>query len=168
MAEVVGLAASIVALAGLAQTVIDFAANLKSFAHDFQTVRTELRRAVDDVDFSARTINTAQRTLHQHCKIRDAEESKVIDFIEDKHVTDYMRGQSRHIKGHVLRLDEKMESLQDSLTFWVTWKWRYSLKEDFEELRVQMQFIQVNFSLLLGTVQLEHAMRREEVDEIYM
>lgn len=168
MVEPVGLAASIVALAGLAATVIEFVENVQDIAHDFKTVRTELCRAVGHVDFSARTIDTAQSTLHQYCQNRIASGSKVIDFIEDKRVSKYMKEESRHIKEHVQRLDERVVSLQDRLTIWVTWKWRQSLKEEFEELRVQMQFIQASFAVLLGTVQLEFAMKREQTDEIMM
>lgn len=169
MAEAAGLAASIVALAGLAKTVINFAATVKSIAHDLKTVRTELSRATDSVDFSARLIDAAQSTLRKYCENREAEvSSAVIKFINDEHVMNFMSWESRYIEGHVSRLGEKVESLQDSRTFVVTWKWRHSLKDDFEELRVQIQFIQANFAVLLTTVQLEHIMRREEVDEILM
>lgn len=162
--------ASIIAVAGLANTVIKFATNVESFAHDLKTVREELRRAVSHVDFSARLLQTAQRTLKRYCRTNrdEGRSSEVIDFIEDRHVSVYIEEQSQHIEGHVQRLDEQMDSLKDKVTLFVTWKWRHSLRDKLEELRVQMQFIQVSFTLLLNTVQLEHAMGREQTDEIYM
>lgn len=168
MAEIVGLAASILALAGLAKTAIKFGKEARLFFRDFKTVRNDLRRAIRHVCFSAETINTAQGTLYKYCQHRDTRGSEVIKFIENEHVSKYMLGQSRHIRGSIRQLGKKLQLLKDQVRLWVTWQWRYSLRNEIEELRVQMQFIQVSFTLLLEAVQLEIAMTRIDRDEILM
>lgn len=52
--------------------------------------------------------------------------------------------------------------------FWFVLKWRTSLKDELEKLRVRMQLIQSNLLLLQGTLQMEAAWRRRERDDIEM
>lgn len=168
MAEAVGLAASILALAGLAKIVIKLAKEARSFAHDFKIVRTELRGDVRHVYFSAKTIYLAQNTFRKYSQKETQSISEVIKFIRENHVLDYIHGQSQHIGGQVQRLLKKILSLRDRHTLWVTWEWRRSLRKQIERLRVQMQFIQVGFTLLLETILFEIAINQERTDEVYM
>lgn len=165
MAEAVGLAASILALAGLAKTVVKFTKKVRSFAHDFKTVRAELRGDVHHVYFSAKTIYFAQKFFLKYSETT-LRNSEVIKFIRANHVSDYIFKQSQHIKERVQWFLNRILSLKDRHTLWVTWEWRRSLRKEIERLRVQMQFIQVGFTLLQETVLFEIAM--EDRDEINM
>lgn len=160
--------ASLVAVAAVPKTIYCLAKTARSIVRDFKTVGEELPWAVEQVTQSATIIDTAQGTLQMYCESREASGSKVISYIEEKRVAGYLQRQSLHIENHVQQLNEKMASLLGGLAIWVVLRWRYSLKGELEKLLVQMQFIQHNLTLLLGTIQLEWALRRGKSDEIEM
>lgn len=168
MAEVVGLLASIAALAHLANKAIKFSKKAKSILHDFKTVREDLCRAIGHVDNSARIINIAKSTMDKYCHSQSASESQVIDYVEDENVSKYWQGESQHIERHMRRLDGRLESLQDRHRFWIFLKWWHSLRNELDDLRIEMQHIQASLTLVLTTIQLEHAMKRGKRDEIEM
>lgn len=171
MAEAVGLMASIVAVAGLAKTVLNFVDNTKQLARDLKTVREELLRSVRQVGNSAKTIHLAQDTLSKYCKKMQATgQSEVISYVE-KNETIYncFEEESYWIKKDVYSLEDEIFSLLDiRLTIRVTWKWRGSLKDKIEAIRTDMDFLQTSLGLVLNCVQLNVEMRRADRNEIEM
>lgn len=165
MAEAIGLAASIIAVAGLAETAITFVKKTNRIAKDLKTVREQLRRAVGDVDISARAIRMAHGTLLAYCKNKDA--SKAIEYL-DSHASSYMETRSLYIEQHVKRLQDEMYSLRHRWTALVTWKWVISLRDEIEALRNQIMFLQHALGLMLTSVILEVILQRDSKNEIEM
>lgn len=170
MAEAVGLAASIIAVAGVATAVLELVAEVKSFARDYKTVRKDLNLSVGHLSFTAGTINVAQETLLRYCKdTNTVGQSAVINFIEDKKACDYLRTASSRLEHHVWQLHSEIESLLSiPFTLWVNWRWRRSLRSGIEALRSSMMFMQQNLALLVDIIQLELALGRKDKNEIEM
>lgn len=170
MAEAVGLAASIIAVGGVATAALNFVKEVKSFARDLKSVREELRHSVGRIGFTARNINNAQNTLLRYCKDkRTTSQSAVINYIETQNASTFLSTESSWIKSHVRQLLYKIESLLSiPFTLWVNWKWRHSLRSGIDALQSSMLFMQSNLNLILNTIQLELALRRTDKDEIDM
>lgn len=170
MAEVVGLMASVIAVAGLADNVLKFVKNARSWARDLKTVRDELCHSIHDVGFAANNISIAQSTLRSYCSSRDiADQSAVINFMQIETASGYVKTKCSSIKDHVEWLESKIHSLLDiSWTPIVTWKWRISLKDEVEALRSAMYFILANLNLVLNCIHLEMAMKRDNQSLIEM
>lgn len=170
MAEAVGLMASIIAVAGLADKVIHFVHITKKYARDLKTVRSDLTHSVEGVGFLAATMHTAQKTLDDYCKRQTAaDRSALIDLLDSQDASKYLRRESSLMRKQLGQLKSEITSLLETRwTIWVTWKWRHSLKKDIEDFRVQMHFMQTNLSVILECVRLEMALRRKDRDLIEM
>lgn len=170
MAEAVGLAASIIAVGGLATAALNFVKDVKSFARDLKTVREELNHSVGRIGFAAGNINVVQETLLQYCEDRDTtSQSAVINYIETEKASTYLSTESSRIEYHVRQLLSEIESLLSiPFTLWANWKWRHSLRSGIDALQSSMLFMQSNLSLILNTIQLELALRRVDKNEVEM
>lgn len=168
MAEVVGLVASIIAIASLAEVAIKTVKKMKSIADELETVREDLTSAVFHVRFSAVAIDAAQRTLQSYCnKQKGTDRSKVIDLIESKGPSGFGR-ESRSMQKQLQQLKRAVRSLRDIWTPLVAWKWRHSLKKQMEAFQIKMQVVQFSLGLILNSVLLESATTRRDRDEILM
>lgn len=170
MAEVVGLMSSIIAVAGLAKTVLVFVKNANSWARDLKTVRDELCRSIRHVGFAANTIRIAQHTLRGYCGSRDiTDQSTVIHFLEAASAAEYVETECSAIGDHVESLENKIYSLLDiRWTPIVTLKWRISVRDEIEDLRNKMLSIQTSLSLVLNCINLEVGMKRGIKNEVEM
>lgn len=169
MAEAVGLAASIVAIAGLAQTVLKFVDEARHVVRGMGNLGKETKRSMHRINFAAGTIDTAQETLSRYCAAGErAAQSHVIQFIEDHSSANFLKSESEYLSLHVGRLREGVFALRQQWIPWATILWRYCIKGQVEDLREDMEFIQRSLTLLLGCVQLEIALHREKKDEAEM
>lgn len=169
MAEAVGLAASIVALAGLAHTVLDFVGETQNIVRTMGNLGEETGRAMHHIYFAARTIDTAQSTLSTYCAAGGvASQSHAIEFIEDHWTAAFLELESKYLGQHVDKLREGVNALQKRWAPVATMLWRYFIKGQVKDLRDDMQFIQVDLGVLLSCVQLEKALNRRERDEAEM
>lgn len=169
MAEAVGLAASIVALAGLAHTVLEFVGETQKIVRSMGNLERETRRAMHHIYFAARTIDTAQSTLSTYCAAGGiASQSQAIQFMEDHRTTAFLEFESKYLDQHVDKLREGVNALQKRWAPVATVVWRYFIKGQVKDLRDDMHDIQVDLDLLLSCVQLEIALNRQERDEAEM
>lgn len=170
MAEVVGLMASIIALAGLAEVSFKTVKTIKSIAEDLKTVREDLTDSISRVGWSADIINVAQKTLQAYCeRQKSTNQSHVIRFIESKEASRYLEKESLSIRKQLRQFRREIRSLLDlRLTLLVTLRWRHSLKQQLESFQKQMQLVQSGLTTILVSVQLEVAMQRYDRDELEM
>lgn len=169
MAEAVGLVASIIAIAGLADNVLKFVGETRHFVRDVRSLTGETERSVRRIHFAAGTINTAQTTLSTYCAAGGiTSQSHVIQFIEDNATASFLESESRYLSVHVNKLKEGVYALRKRWVPVAAMYWRYFVKDQVEDLREDMEFIQVNLTLLLCCVQLEIALKREKRDEAEM
>lgn len=169
MAEAVGLAASIVALAGLAHTVLKFVGETQNVVRGMGNLGEDTKRSMHRIYFAAGTIDTAQSTLSKYCAAGGtASQSQVIHFIEDHWTATFLESESKYLGQHVDKLREGVYALERRWAPVATMLWRYFIKGQVEDLRDDMQFIQVSLDVLLSCVQLEIALNRRERDEAEM
>lgn len=169
MAEAVGLAASIVALAGLAHTVLKFVGEAQDIMRGMGNLGEESRRSMRHIYFAADTIDTAQSTLSKYCPAGGiGPQSQVIQFIEGHRTAALLESESDYLSQHVDKLREGVNGLQKRWAPVAAMLWRYFLKGQVKDLRDDMQFIQVNLDVLLSCVLLEKALNRMERDEVEM
>lgn len=169
MAEAVGLVASIIAIAGLADTVLKFVGETRYVVKDMRSLAGETERSIGRIHFAAGTINTAQTTLSTYCGAGGiTSKSHVIQFIEDNAATTFLKSESKHLTLHVNKLKEGVYALRKRWVPVAAMFWRYFIKDQIEDLREDMEFIPVNLTLLLCCVQLEIALKREKRDEAEM
>lgn len=169
MAEAMGLVASIIAIAGLADTVLKFVGETRYVVKDMRSLAGETKRSIGRIHFAAGTINTAQATLSTYCAAGGiTSQSHVIQFIEDNAAATFLKSESKHLSLHVNKLKEAVYALRKRWVPMAAMFWRYIIKDQIEDLREDMEFIQVNLTLLLCCVQLEIALKREKRDEAEM
>lgn len=169
MAEAVGLAASIVALAGLAHTVLKFVGETQNIVRGMGNLGKETGRSINHISFAAGTIDTAQRTLSRYCAPGGiASQSQVVHFIEDHWTPAFLESESKYLGQHVDKLREGVSALRKRWAPVATMLWRYFIKGQVEDLRDDMQFLQVGLDVLLSCIQLEIALNRPERDEVEM
>lgn len=172
MAEAVGLAASIIAIAGLAETVLKFVGETRHIVKDMRNLSEEMRRSMDRIHFAAGTIDTAQTTLSEYSTASPtATQLHVIQFIDHNDTTSFLKSESEYLGLHVNKLRQWIHALRNQR--WLrlpvaTMLWRYFIKEQIQDLRDDMQFIQINLTTLVGVVQLEVALKRPERHEAEM
>lgn len=170
MAEPLGLVASIIAVAGLAEAVIKFAKTTRSIARELKTVRHDLAHSVSRVGFSATITSGAQKALLRYCEEHKAsDQSALLDCYERQNVLEHLNMESLLMRAQVRQLRRKMYSLAETrLTLFVTLKWRYSLKGEIDKFHDQMLFVQVHLELMLSSIRLEMELNREQKNEIEM
>lgn len=169
MAETVGLAASIVALAGLAHTVLRFVGETQDIVRSMGSLGKQTERSIHHIYLAAGTIDTAQSTLSRYCTASGtASQSHVIKFIADHRTATFLESESKYLNHHVDKLREGVSALQKRWAPVATMLWRYFIKGQVKDLRDDMQFIQVDLDVLLSCVQLEIALKRHERDEAEM
>lgn len=165
MAEAVGLAASIVALAGLAGSVAKFVWDVRKLG----SLGREKERSIHRISFAAGTIDTAQNTLSKYCAEGGlASQSPVIQFIEDRGTATFLESESKYLDDHVNKLREGVYAFQNRWLLVATFLWRYFIKEQVQDLLDEMSYIQVGLNVLLSCVQLAIALNRPERDEAEM
>lgn len=162
MAEAVGLAASIVALAGLAHAALKFVLEMKHIVRGVRKLDKETDRSINHIYLAAGTIDVAQSTLSTYCKSGLASQSQVIQFIEDKEAATVLESESEYLRDHIKELKRGVYAMRQRWVFVATVIWHYVIKEQIGDLRDEMEFIQVTLQLLLFSVQLETALGREE------
>lgn len=169
MAEAVGLAASIVALAGLAHAVLKFVGETEDIVRGMGSLGEHTERSMNHIYLAAGTIDTAQSTLSKYCTAGGtASQSHVIQFIEDHRTATFLGSESKYLSHHVDKLREGVTALQSRWAPVATMLWRYFIRGQVKDLRDDMQFIQVDLNVLLSCVQLEKALERQERDEAEM
>lgn len=168
MAEAVGLMASIIAIAGLADTVLKFVKETRNVVKDLRTLTVETERSIGRVNLAAGSINTAQTILSKYCAGGTASQSDVIQFIEDHSTATFLESESEYLRRHVEELKPGVQALRKRWVPVATILWRYFIKEQMEDLTDNMEFIQRNLTALLGCVHLEIALKREERNKTEM
>lgn len=168
MAEAVGLAASLVALAGLAHTGLKFVRETRRLVRGVKRLDKETNRSINHIYLAANTINVAQSTLARYCESGLASRSKVIRFIEDKEAVTVLESESEYLRDHVEEVKKAVYALPQRWVLMAAVIWHWVIKEQIDDLRDDMEFIQVTLQLLLFSVQLEKALEREERPEADM
>ncbi|KAH8785544.1 hypothetical protein F5883DRAFT_88289 [Diaporthe sp. PMI_573] len=169
MAEAVGLAASIAALASLAHTSLKFFKETKSIMRDMRYLDEETKRSMRRISFAAGCIKRSQRTLSAYCTAGGTDSSReAIQFIEEHEAATFLETESECISLLIDKLRTRVYDLHKQWVFMATMLWRYFIKDQIEDLREDMEFIQVGLGLLLTSVLLDVALKRERRDGALM
>lgn len=170
MAEAIGLAASIIAVAGLAKSVIQFDHYVSHITRDMKTVRGDILRSVSRISFFAKTIDSAQKVLYDYCeRQKSANRSTLIDLIESQDASEYLERESWAMQDQLRQLKSEISSLLEARwTLLVTLKWRHFLEKEVKVFQDQMHYIQVSLTLIMQSVMLEMELIRKNRDEIVM
>ncbi|KAL1859587.1 hypothetical protein Daus18300_009588 [Diaporthe australafricana] len=170
MAEVVGLAASIIAIAGLTKTVLELVKESKHFIKDMRNLTEDTKRSMGSIGFAAGTIQTALAALSEYSTASGTEtQSVVIQFIEHEDIASFLTSESKSLILHVNDLRAGTSGLREK--WWLpvaTIIWRYTIKGQIGDLEEHMKFIQVSLTTLLCSVLLEIALKRQTKNEAEM
>lgn len=170
MAEAIGLAASIIAVAGLAKSVIQFDLYVSRITRDMKTVRGDILRSLSRLSFSAKIIHSSQKTLYGYCeRQRTTKRSSLIDLIEAQDASEYLERESWAMQKKLQQLTGEISSLLGMRwTFLVTFRWRHFLEKEVKVFQDDMLYIQVSLSLIVESVRLEVELKRKDRDELVM
>lgn len=168
MAEAVGLAASFVALAGLAHTVLKFVPETRRIVRSVRKLDKETDRSIDQIYFAAGTIDVVQSTLSRYCESTFASRSQVIRFMEEREAAAFLKSESEYLRDHIEELKKGVNALRQRWVLVATVIWHYFIKEQIDDLWGDMEKIQVLLQLLFFSYQLEAALEREERHEADM
>lgn len=170
MAEAIGLVASIIAVAGLAKSVIQFDRYVSHITRDMKTVQGDILRSVSRISFFAKTINGVQKILYGYCeRQKTTNRSAFLDLIESQDASEYLERESSAMQDQLQQIKGEISSLLGMRwKFLVTLRWRHFLEKDVKVFQDQMLYIQVSLTLIMQSVRLEMELKKKDRDELEM
>jgi hypothetical protein len=156
MAEILGLAASIVAIAGVADHALRLAKSMKRLARDLGAARKDIRLFARDIDAFSSLIGAAHYTLQTHAKPESS--SKVLVFIHERKLLGQLVEQSDRVIDHIEELRPDIKSLKSSISFITRIRW-IMRREDVNALRPKMESVKTSLNLVISMVMYEALMQ---------
>jgi hypothetical protein len=157
MAEVVGLAASLVAIAGAAHTALKLAKSIRRLSRDLGAARKDIRNFSREIEAFSSIIGAAQYSLKTHSR-EPQPPSKVLVFIQERKLLDQLVDQSDRVIDHIEEIRPHIKSLKSSISFITRLKW-IRRRKDMMALGPKMESVKTSLSLVITLVTLETLMQ---------
>ena len=122
MAEIVGLASGIIAIAGAADTALKMAKSMRRLSRDLGAARKDIRNFSRDIEAFSSIIGAAHYSLETHSRGPQSQ-SKVLVFIYERKLLDQLVDQSDRVIDHIEEIRPRIKSLKSSISFVTRLKW---------------------------------------------
>jgi hypothetical protein len=156
MAEILGLVASIAAVAGVADHALRLARSMKRLSRDLGAARKDIRCFARDIDAFSSIIGAAHYTLQTHAKPESP--SKIVVFIHERKLLGQLVEQSDRVIDHIEELRPGIKSLKSSISFITRIRW-IMRREDVNALRPKMESVKTSLNLVISMVMYEALMQ---------
>jgi len=162
MAEIVGLAASIIAIAGVAETALSLSKSIRRVARGLRTARKDIRKFAKEIEAFSSIIGAAHYSLSMHSREPQSqsagEGSKVLVFIHKRKLLDHLVDQSDHVADQIEEIRPRLVSIKSNISFIERWKWILCRRE-VGALGLNMESVKTSLNLVITLVMYETLMQ---------
>lgn len=167
MAEVIGLAASISTISGLALASARAAKHLLEVAQNAGGISDEIKSVALGLRLSGFSLNEAYRSL----KSRDIIDplSPVYERLRKSGFLADLKQSTKLIKARIKRFPVLVKGLESRIKFVPAFKWLHTHRQEIMSLRQDMESIKTSVSVLVSAAQLElNLIDAKTADPIYL
>ena len=157
MAEIVGLASGIIAIAGAADTAFKMAKSIRRLSRDLGAARKNIRNFSREIEAFSSIIGAAHYSLETHSR-KPQSQSKVLVFIQERKLLDQLVDQSNHVINHIEEIWPRIKSLKSSVSFITRLKWILR-RTDMIALGPKMESVKTSLNLVITLVTFETLMQ---------
>jgi hypothetical protein len=163
MAEIIGLAASIIAIGGAADGAYKIAKNMRRLARDLVGARDDIRRfAIEIEDFSL-FIGSAQLSLHNYSQKPQAQ-TKVLEYMHRHRLLKRIVAASNRVMDSINKVWPRLESLESIVPLFEKFKWARR-RTEVEALGPKMEKVKSSLQLVVSVVTLEAVLNQDKSPE---
>lgn len=159
MMEVIGLAASIVAIGQAAEMALNMSRSMRTLARRLRAAQSEIQRFAKDIEIFSSVIGAAYFSLYSHCGTEKTP-SPVLRYIDRSKVLDQLVEQSDGVIDHIGELKPRIQSLESKLSFKTKLKWLFC-RSDVEALGPKMESVKTSLHLIIDIITLEMVAQRD-------
>jgi hypothetical protein len=162
--EVIGLAASIVAIGQAAQIALNMSRSMRRLARSIRAAQDDIRQFAEDIYIFSSVIGAAQFSLYSHC---DTEKTltPVLRYIEHSKVLDRLVEQSDGVIDHIREIKPRIRSLESRIPLKAKFKWLFR-RTEVEALRPKMESVKASLNLIITIVTLEVVAQKHSSKEV--
>jgi uncharacterized protein YoxC len=163
MAEAIGLAASIFAIGGAADTAYKIQRKIRRLARDLGAAQENILKFATEIKDFSLVVSTANLSLHEYSK-RSSAENKVLQHIQQHEVLHRIVKASDCVMDHIYKLMPRLKSLESSIPLVERWKWVLR-RTEVEALGPKMESVKSGLQLIVTVVTLESVLNQGESPE---
>jgi hypothetical protein len=157
MAEIVGLASGIIAIAGAAKTALNMAKSMRRLSRDLGAAKEDIRKFSKDIEAFSSIIGAAHFSLETHSK-GPLLQSKVLVFIHKRKLLDQLVDQSDRVIDHIEEIRPRIKALKSRISFVTRLKWILR-RTDIVALGPKMESVKTSLNLVMTLVAFETLMQ---------
>ena len=157
MAEIVGLASGIIAIACAADNALQMAKSIRRLSRDLGAAKKDIRNFSREIEAFSSIIGAAHYSLETHSRKLQSQ-SKVLIFIQERKVLDKLVHQSGRVIDHIDEIRPGIESLKSRISFVTRLKWIFR-RTDVIALGPKMESVKTSLNLVINIVTLETLMQ---------
>ena len=163
MAEVVGLAASIIAIGTAADAAYKTQKRIRRLARDLGAAQENILKFATEIKDFYLVVTTANFSLHEYSKKSPAE-NKVLQHIQHHELLHRIVRASECVMDHIYTLMPRLKSLESSIPLVERWKWVLR-RTEVEALGPKMESVKSSLQLIVTVVTLESVLNQGESRE---
>jgi hypothetical protein len=163
MAELIGLAASIIAIGGAADTAYRVQRKIRRLARDLGAAKDNILKFATEIKDFSLVISTANLSLHEYAQ-KSSAETKVLQQIHNHKLLGRIVNASNRVIDHIDKLFPRLESLESSIRLWERLKW-VMRRTEVEALGPKMESVKSSLQLIVCVVTLESVLNQGESRE---
>jgi hypothetical protein len=151
--EVIGLAASIIAIGQAAEIALNMSRSMRHLAHRVRAAQEDIRRFAKDIEIFSSVIGAAHYSLYIHCDTKKTL-SPVLHYIEHSKVLNQLVEQSEGVVDHIRELKPRIQSLKSRIPLNAKFKWIFR-RAEIEALGPKMESVKASLNLIMAIVTME-------------
>lgn len=163
MAEALGLAASVIAIGGVADTAYRIQKKIRRLARDLGAAQENILKFATEIKDFSLVVATANLSLHEYSK-KSSAKNKVLQHIQNHEVLDRTVAASNCVMDHIYKLVPRLKSLESSIPLYERWKW-VQRRTEVEALGPKMESVKSSLQLIVVVVTLEAVLNQDESRE---
>jgi hypothetical protein len=164
MAEIIGLAASIIAIGGAADTAWKIAKNMRRLARDLGAAREDIRKFAREIEDFSLLIGSAHLSLH-NLSTKSQAQTKVLQYMHDQKLLKRIVAASNRVMDYIDKIWPRLKSLESSFGLLEKIKW-VTRRSQVEALGPKMESVKSSLQLVVNIVTLETLLNQGHSPEI--
>jgi hypothetical protein len=162
--EVIGLAASIVAIGQAADIALNMSKSMRRLARRVRAAQDDIRQFSEDIEIFSSVIGAAHFSLYRHCDTKKTL-SPVLRYMEHSKVLDRLVEQSDGLIDHIGELKPRIRSLESRIPLKTKFKWLFR-RAEVEALGPKMESVKASLNLIMTIVTLEVVAQEHSSKEV--
>jgi hypothetical protein len=159
MAEIVGLVASITAIAQAAEMATKVSRRLFRLAQRVRAAREEIKDFAMQTQLFAGVVGLAHQSLQQHNRSQGSG-SQVLLYVDNFRVIEDVVAASQRVTDHTKQLMPQLRALRSRLSLWTRIKW-VMRKSEVEAMGPKMECVKTSLTVIMAVISLEIGQQRE-------